>query len=1415
MILDLHGITIQTYLLERQIGDGTMTQVYFARDYRTQQSVAVKVARANAPYIDLTRQLFAQETAVHQTLTHPHILPVLGQGELARSGLDFSLPYLITPYMAGESVALYRQRLAQQRQAIPAASAVKLAALVADALAAAHAQGVLHLDLKPENLLLHTPGNLATVMVADFGGQAIRSEAPVVQNIVGTPAYMAPEQIAGQPLDDQADIYALGVLLYELVVGKRPFPGQTLATIFPQQRQHLPLHGVPPSLQPILAKMLAFTPADRYTSARELAAALRQWLLDFSPQGANGRIPHPGPIQQTRLIATAWLPPLNQTRGIDYSQRWQEGAYRFYIAHPDGQINIHTLSEAVHILEIGRLPQTANSHGNSHNHTPPPGIYHIQLNDPYVSEKHATVERFGSGWQIMDNGSTNGTFLDGEPLEAKKPSYWRGRTLLRIGPYILAWEAYDKYGLSPEQAEEAYLKEESDFRRLMDGAQFWQTSRDDDFLDVLIEPNAPLPLAPGETAELTVTLTSRSPIVERVEIIIEDLPPSWFTIPQIDFAPVAGLSQTVSIQIHPPKNQATAGSHKGKLVVFSPRTGEPHFEKEIVINISAKQGKVLDLHPKNVPDGGHTELTIWNTGNEPASFLVLARDPANGLRLEPANSTVLVPPGQQVRHLVKVEVLQKRPLLPPTKQLPYELRVGRSQTELETVTGQVSLKPLLPWWLPLILLLLIALAVFAVPRVAGRMQAGQEMVAAGEENKANAEATIISAEATIVLAEELLANEDPNATGTPSPEIQQVKDDLAQAKADLASAQAAAAAADQAIADGEDIGPIGPAIPPAQPPTAVLLDNNSIAEDAPSGTVIGLLSSEDPNENETHTYSLVPGEGDGDNGLFNIEGSQLKLLGSLDFETQPTLSLRVQSQDMRGELFAQRLTVNVTDANEPFTAIALDNATVPENRLSAIVGELTAVDNPDKNDTLTFTLADDPTGLLEISGPSLRVQTGQALNYEDWLEQEGEIPLEISGSDGNNSITQTITIQLENKNDPPVVSGFGRGMVEDEPLEIRLDAFNRACQDEDEPDGTCQLSKIRISLLPSNGFLLLVPRNFVYDRTEPLEPDQTVYEGREIALAPFQKLLYVPDRNFNGRVQFRWNGFDGEDYGVLDTAVTITITPANDPPSFKPDTNLITVKEDANQQSFNWAVDIRYPDGDPSDLRFAICNANEFDRTLFKSGPTINEGGNLVFAPAENKNGTADLQILLTEQPRPANGDETAVCAGQTTVPLKIVIEPQNDAPQITGTISRTITMSATVGVLTNGVVSDIDSQQVDNFSFKSGSLELVISNPITETLIFSPTLSSSQNMTVTESTIYHEGKQIGILVGEGTSQMRVEDLTENATIPVLNEVLRHFYVNVRDDNSIFVIISLNDGGNIGVEDIPKFGSITVDFTIN
>ncbi len=260
-----------SYELVRELGHGGMATVYLAQDTKHRRSVAVKVLRPEvAAALGRTRFLREIETAAH--LNHPHILP------LHDSGQAEGFLYYVMPYVEGESL---RAKLARDGE-LPVDEATRILRDVVDALAYAHAHGVVHRDMKPDNVLL--TGRHA--LVADFGiARAITAAGgdKVTETgiAVGTPAYMAPEQVAADPhVDHRADIYGVGVLAYEMLSGRLPFSAATpqamLAAHVTEAPEPLIQHrpSVPSALNELVMRCLAKQPAERWQRAEDVLAHL-------------------------------------------------------------------------------------------------------------------------------------------------------------------------------------------------------------------------------------------------------------------------------------------------------------------------------------------------------------------------------------------------------------------------------------------------------------------------------------------------------------------------------------------------------------------------------------------------------------------------------------------------------------------------------------------------------------------------------------------------------------------------------------------------------------------------------------------------------------------------------------------------------------------------------------------------------------------------------------------------------------------------------------------------------------------------------------------------------------------------------------------------------------------------------------
>ncbi len=267
---ELQAALADRYVIERELGSGGMATVYLARDLKHRRFVALKVL-SPALAASLGADRFLREIELAARLQHPHIVTVFDSGDAG------GILWYTMPYVEGETL---RARLERERQ-LPLDVALRIAVEAARALEFAHQHGVLHRDVKPENLLLTTDGS---TMVADFGIARPWGEmSKLTQSgvVVGTPAYMSPEQAAGErALDARTDIYALGCVLYEMLAGEMPYSGPNAQAVLARRLSEpapslRTTRDLPVAVERTVARALARTPADRYASAAEFARALQ------------------------------------------------------------------------------------------------------------------------------------------------------------------------------------------------------------------------------------------------------------------------------------------------------------------------------------------------------------------------------------------------------------------------------------------------------------------------------------------------------------------------------------------------------------------------------------------------------------------------------------------------------------------------------------------------------------------------------------------------------------------------------------------------------------------------------------------------------------------------------------------------------------------------------------------------------------------------------------------------------------------------------------------------------------------------------------------------------------------------------------------------------------------------------------
>jgi serine/threonine protein kinase len=260
------------YTVEHELGGGGMSRVFVAQDARLGRRIVLKILPPElAAGISLER--FQREIRLATQLQHPNIVPVLASGEAD------GLPYYMMPFVEGESL---RDRIRRVRQ-LPVDEAVRIACEVARVLDYAHGHDIVHRDIKPENVLLRD----GQPVVADFGICRAITQASDADPItlagmaVGTPQYMSPEQAAGErEIDGRSDVYSLGCVLYEMLVGEPPFTGRTAQAVIakrfagtvPSIRVVRP--AVPVDVERAVLRALALAPDDRFQTGAQFAEAL-------------------------------------------------------------------------------------------------------------------------------------------------------------------------------------------------------------------------------------------------------------------------------------------------------------------------------------------------------------------------------------------------------------------------------------------------------------------------------------------------------------------------------------------------------------------------------------------------------------------------------------------------------------------------------------------------------------------------------------------------------------------------------------------------------------------------------------------------------------------------------------------------------------------------------------------------------------------------------------------------------------------------------------------------------------------------------------------------------------------------------------------------------------------------------------
>ncbi|NDQ56395.1 MAG: serine/threonine protein kinase, partial [Acidipila sp.] len=319
------------YELQGEIGRGAMGVVYKALDPLIGRTVAVKIMRiddlgGDTPRPELLAR-FQTETRAAGLLSHPNIVVIYDAGSDGSALQGDDLFYITMEFVPGRSLLA----MIEDRQAFPVPRLLRVMEQACHALDYAHQRNIVHRDIKPANILV---GELDNLKITDFGtAKILELGSTETGHLIGTPSYMSPEQVKGRPVDGRADIFSLGVILYELVTGEKPFPGKNVTTVIYKIVNEDPIPPIEldaslhPGLNAVIKKALAKDPDTRYQTCGDLLKALRGYReVAGSQLSATKRVP----AATSRVAATA--SPMSSPRGRFPAQSQRKKSAQLWLA---------------------------------------------------------------------------------------------------------------------------------------------------------------------------------------------------------------------------------------------------------------------------------------------------------------------------------------------------------------------------------------------------------------------------------------------------------------------------------------------------------------------------------------------------------------------------------------------------------------------------------------------------------------------------------------------------------------------------------------------------------------------------------------------------------------------------------------------------------------------------------------------------------------------------------------------------------------------------------------------------------------------------------------------------------------------------------------------------------------------------
>ncbi len=671
------GRTINNrYRLESLLGDGGMGAVYRAYDVNLDRQVALKVMHAHYARQEEFRNRLIREARTAAKLDHPSIVRVWDFGD-SDSGL-----FIAMEYVDGGSLREHLRRLQRMRKFLPLAQSLQIGAQIADALDYAFRREIVHRDIKPGNILLKRlnrpdePGDQPfRALLTDFGLVKLQDGLGITQSgaTLGTPTYMSPEQCRGEKLDGRSDLYALGVVLYELFTNRLPFNFANLneaIAVHARGEMPTPAHEIrsdlPQIIDTILNKCLAKDPDDRYADGLEMSDALRSAMLSF--EGAPTQVVV---REEMDILERVSEPPPGYELIIDTP------------GHPPSTV---ALTQSV--ITLGR---------NADND--------IVLPADGVSRHHARLQATALGWEVLDLGGINGTFLNDRRIRADDPTPISAGSNLRIGPYELTLRApevafEDLQDSEPSEPLGNTAEQVAEAATVVTAAAAAADDDDDDREPIAIFlPNDRISVDPGQRVDMKVEVVNNTDRDDRVSVRVMGLPASWVVTPNEFVDLPAESTRQITVSIRPPKQRNTpSGRQRFRIEVVPQQHTQVKAGVGAFLIIGTFEAFAASLEEEQVTIPGFTTVSVANIGNTTSVFSVVARDNLGLLRFKGEKGRIQLQPGQVAKVELDISVAQQQGLFGSSEIYDFSVEVTGAGTS-QTLNGEAVSHSSIPPWL--------------------------------------------------------------------------------------------------------------------------------------------------------------------------------------------------------------------------------------------------------------------------------------------------------------------------------------------------------------------------------------------------------------------------------------------------------------------------------------------------------------------------------------------------------------------------------------------------------------------------------------------------------------------------------------------------------------------------------------------